>query len=143
MNSFIKQTIYSLKKEYSLPITIYKIVSSSVDVDSGNITRNIAFRYIKHAILLPKSLTRELFQVEYDINSRLIFIDFDDLKGFVPNIDDYVIYNNRKYLVNEVTTYDLDAAIILKVTESLGSEVDDFFGVASELSIDGESSCSL
>jgi len=143
MDSFIKQTIYSLKKEYGLPITIYKIISSLPDVDSGIISKTISFRRIRRAIVLPRALSREIFQVEYDSNSRLMFIDFDDVKNFEVKINDYIVFRNKKYLVNQVTTYDLDAALVLYLTESLGSDVNDYFETESIMNLIQEVSCTL
>jgi len=132
---FINDTIYSLKREYGFPLTIFKQVSSSVDVETGIVTPTISFKSISKAIFLPRIFIRLISTVEYDANSRLILIDFNDLGSFVPNKDDYVIARDKKYIVNKIITHDYDAAVVLSVQESLGSVVSEYFEAESTLAL--------
>lgn len=118
---FINDTIYSLKREYGFPLTIFKKVSSSINIETGVVSNVLLSQYIRRAVLLPRTLIREIFKVEYDSNSRLIIIDYNDLDDFTVAKDDYIVFNSKKYLVNEIIVYDYGAAVMLNVKESLGS----------------------
>jgi hypothetical protein len=132
---FINDTIYSLKREYGFPLTIFKQISSSVNVETGIVTPTISFKYIHRAIFLPRIFIRMMAIAEYDANSRLILIDFNDLGNFTPNKDDYVIFQNKKYIVNKIITHDYDAAVVLNVQESIGSIVSENFESESTLEL--------
>jgi len=132
---FINDTIYSLKREYGFSLTIFKKLASAIDIESGVVSDTLSFKYVQRAVLLPKTLIREVFKVEYDSNSRLIIVDFNDLSDFTVEIDDYIVFDNRKYLVNGVTTWDYDAAVMLNVKESLGSTVNEYFEATSVITL--------
>jgi len=135
---FINDVIHALKLEYGFSLTIYKRVSTDINLDTGDVNPTVSFKQVPRAVILPRSLLREFFHTEYDTNDRLIIIDYNDLRGFEVSIDDYVIFNNKKYLVNKVIVYDYNAAVIIKVKESEGTEVDDYFTTTSDLDIEDD-----
>jgi hypothetical protein len=142
-SAMVRDTIYQLKREYGLSATIFQKVSETVDIDTGAVTNNIRFKHIARAIMLPVTLSRTLFQTEYDSNSRIIYIDNSDLGTLVLAKDNWIVFNSKKYLVNDVTTYDNNLATVAELKESLGSDVSSDFEITSEMDLDDSAESEL
>lgn len=136
MISFISENIYQLKQEYGFPVALYKTISVETDLATGNILPTVAIRYIKRAVLLPRTLLRELFKSEYDTESRIFIFDCKDLGSYIIEKDDYIIDSAKKFLVNKIINFDYDLAVIVEAKESLGQDVLDHLTIESELSLD-------
>jgi hypothetical protein len=139
----ISDVIYHLKREYGFSVTLYQKVAETVDIDTGAVSTTVRFKYIPKAVMLPVTLVRTIFQSEYDTNSRVMLIDNHDLGTFVLAKDDWIIFNNKKYLVNAVTTYDNNLATIAELKESLGKAVSENWELISEMDLDDSAESSV
>jgi len=144
MLNFIKDTIYQLKKEYGQSITIYKIATSIVDYDTGVKNTTVSFKRVKKAVLLPSSLIRTFVYKSgldpdfkegafIDVNDRIILIDARDIRNFEIEIDDYIIYDDKRWLVIKSTQFEDQAAYLIQLRVSEGSEL---FDPANNIFID-------
>lgn len=120
----MRGVIYRLKRGYGLPLSIQYQLSSSVDLETGKMSQDLAEINIRRAILLPATYHKE---IKYDIgylkaNSnftyggyvttgrRDVIIDGKDLpKDFTILVrDDYtIICDGKRYNIKSVEQLDL------------------------------------
>jgi hypothetical protein len=121
--------IYALKREYGFEITLHKITAESHNYETGARTPTIQTQKINRAILLPGHLQRRNEQTDpgfkyggyYDTSTRQVMVDADDLGDFEIEVDDYFIWNEKRWQVSETFPYELDTAFILIVRMVEGS----------------------
>ena len=149
---FIQSVIYRLKRQYGFQLTLYKILNVDKDLDTGEQRDNVKLLTIRRAVLLPSSLTRKfIYDPAYlksnknfttggtfDPNNREILLDYRDVGEFDIEIDDYVIYDRKRWQVVEVIELEYKTAFIIKVTESKGSEAVDVTDISHSLSLTQE-----
>lgn len=97
--SMIRESIYTLKREYGLKIAIINVVSVT-DLGTGRKVSTYTSKIIKNAILLPQSALMSLAKIfnlskvgSLETDDRSILIDKTDLKGFPINDDSFVGYD--------------------------------------------------
>lgn len=116
----IQRIIYNLKRQWGTAMTL-KRETTSLDVDLGVETPTvIATVTIGRGILLPRKLSTDF---AYDLSyiaanknftyggffgktSRLILIDIKDLGTYVIAKQDFVIINDKRYVVNDLDEYE-------------------------------------
>lgn len=121
--NFIRKLLYTLKRGYGFPITLHKIESESLDYETGARTSIIITQKIARAIMLPGHMQRQFesdsqptnfkYGALYDISTKKIIIDANDLGTFNIEIDDYFIWNERRWQIAEFYPYELDTAFII------------------------------
>ena len=121
--AFIRKLIYTLKRAYGFTITLHKIESESLDYETGERTSTILTQKINRAVLLPAHFERINEQTSpnfkygghFDTSTRRILIDAKDLNSFKIEIDDYFVWNEKRWQISEFYPYEFDAAFILIV----------------------------
>lgn len=121
--AFIKKLIYSLKRAYGFTITLHKIGSENLNYETGNKTVIITTQKINQAVLLPAHFERINEQTSpdfkyggyFDTSTRRILIDTKDLNNFEIEVDDYFIWDGKRWQISEFYPYEFDAAFILIV----------------------------
>jgi len=118
LNRRIRQLLYSLKRQYGGPITIYKLEDSTTDYTTGIKTQFVSTIAISRAIILPVKVTREIatsitivaankmmvYGGSYDAGTRQFIIDAQDVPlDFNFSKDDFILYNSRRY---EIKSYE-------------------------------------
>jgi hypothetical protein len=109
---FLKTQLYALKREYGFPAAFYRVTPGTTNLETGDkaVTR---IKYtIDNVVVLPMkadtmgfyaaALLKAAREFSYggfqDQDSKFMIIDGDDLPcGFVPNQQDSIIYEHRKY----------------------------------------------
>jgi hypothetical protein len=99
---FIRDTIYSLKREYGLTIAV-GAVASALDLKSGIKTATYSVLVVKRAILLPTSMYAQFMQTltggtkvgTIEKNTRKILIDKQDIRAFDLNRECFVGYSGN------------------------------------------------
>lgn len=136
---FIKDTIYQLKMEYGFPAILVGIVGESVDVDTGDVVRTVRKVSIKRAIWLELNTIRKFLPNDsaYDLNDRWLLVDYADLRGLDIKINDLAVIDDTTYVVDSVVTYDLDAAVILKLVSADAVE-DESAAISVDLSLSSD-----
>lgn len=123
---FITRLIYSLKKKYGYPIILHRIISTDLDLETGEKQRTTQFKRVNKVILLPKTILRQTFAniAPVDSQERIIIVDITDLNDFEIKIDDYLIFNEtEQYLVSEIDKYSYDRLYILITKMLTGQEI--------------------
>lgn len=130
-----KLALYSLKRQYGGSIDIYKAVSSGTDLETGIQTEVPEVTTIEEAIILPSKVTREVRQTisaisankqfvyggQYDEAQRVVVIDRNDAPDLELDKDDWVVYRNRRWQVDNFYSNEFDAAYIVEIKQVLDS----------------------
>src|SRR4030043_1647231 len=102
--NFIKKIIYSLKRKFGFSVSIYKVTSVTLDLETGEKETITERKKVKRVILLPVDITRtyvpaidKVIQTggAFDPQDRFIIIDKKDLGTFELKIDDYIIFDEN------------------------------------------------
>lgn len=138
----IKVILYKLKHLYGQEITIYRRTTNTYDVKTGKSTIDYTQYKIKKAIVLESKMVRDFvydlsfvaanknftYGGFFDITSRLVIIDYKDLSRllstYVPDLNDHVIFNNRRYEIAEVYESENFKGLVFKIKELKGSPVE-------------------
>ncbi len=129
---FIKQVLYTLKRDFGLPANIVWRTSSVPNLETGKLNVSQDSVAVSRAIVLPRVLQRDFvydlsfiasnknftYGGLFDKNSRKVFIDPDDLPaGFEIKIGYWIVFNGVRYEVKTVDTYEQNAAIDMDVSQ--------------------------
>ena len=133
----IRRLLYSLKKGYGYPITFYRVVSETLNVETGVRTPVISYHKVDKVIILPSILQRRFesdtltkdfhYGSYYDTALRRLIVDprdFSDIKN-----NDYFIWEGKRYEVSQVHDLENDAALLIIgrfVEGSIKYEITDF-----------------
>jgi len=135
----IRRVFYRLKRDYGFPIRLYKIIDVTLDLEAGTKTRRVRCKSILRAVFVTARLFRSfVYDLSYiavnknfvsggffDANDRVILIDWQDTRDFEVELDDYIIYDDKHYLVTGVRVFENDAGYLVKVRGVTGAEVID------------------
>ena len=120
---FIRKILYTLKRGYGFTITLHKITDETRDYESGKLTTTIVTKKIKRAIILPATIRRQYEQTSpgfkygglFDTGTRQIIIDATDLDNYVIEVDDYIIWNGKRWQVAEIQILEYQTAYVISV----------------------------
>lgn len=119
----IRNTLYSLKKEWGCTIQFYHIVEKQRDIRTGVTSEEYQVFTIKRAILTPSLLIRRLsspvsapFNYGGDFNSqeRHLIIMAKDLTIEVAPTD-YIVLDEDKYSIKRDENFDFDTAYVFRI----------------------------
>jgi hypothetical protein len=128
-----------LKRAYRGSVVIHRRTDISLDLDTGAKIITTEAWQVDKAIILPSGKSREFsfdlafiavlkqftYGASYDTDTRRIIIDNADLPaGWKPRKDDYVVYDNLKYEINEIQEFEFNAGIIYTLKALIGQETD-------------------
>jgi hypothetical protein len=132
---FIRQVLYTLKRGYGFPVVFHKIISEDIDKQTGKRDVTIQTQRVRLGIVLPASL---MAKFEYDLaytasnrnftygggygtSTRRIIIDARDLNNFEIELDDYFIYEGKRWQVSKIVTFEFDTGFIVHGREVKGT----------------------
>lgn len=132
---FIRRVLYNLKRLYGFTLTFHKVSAEAYNRETGERTATIEIRKIKRAILLP---TKLLSKFEYDLafiaagrnftyggtyntSTRTVIIDARDLGDFEIEIDDYFIFEERRWQVSQIQDFEFQTAFVITGKEVKGT----------------------
>ena len=126
---FIRRLLYTLKRGYGFTITLHKITNETQNYQTGQKIVTIQTQKIDKAIILPAHLQRQFenqptnfkYGGLYDAAMRQVIIDAIDLGDFNVEIDDYIIYDGRRWQVSHFYELELYSAFVLYVKAVEGS----------------------
>lgn len=140
----VRRALYSLKRDYGARIDIYKLVSSTTDPQTGDKVITKLMIPIQRAVVLPVSLDRTAIQSialissnkefvsggSYDKGTRDIFVDRRDCPS-LPELtaDDWVVFNEEKYQIKKVESFEINAGWIITASK-INGEVPEQFRIA-------------
>lgn len=129
--------LYRLKRQYGLTVTYYQFDSQTNDVETGEISRTYNEFTIKRAPVLPDNLDRSfVYDLTFiaannnfvgggffDRNIRTMIIDAKDLpKGFKPNSNDHVEFDDERYEILKITHLEQRKGYLLRLQALSNSE---------------------
>jgi hypothetical protein len=136
LNQRIKQSLYSLKREYGGgPLSIYKLGSTTTDLETGVKTVNKEVTVIQKAIILPAKVSRDVVQTisqisankafvyggSYDSRTRTFIIDRLDCPDLASlGEDDWIVFDGRKYEIKTIQEFEFDTAWVIVARHQLG-----------------------
>lgn len=132
---FIQRVLYSLKRGYGFPLTLHKVSSETYNTETGKRTAIIQICKIKRAIILPSTLmTKFEYDVTftaanrnfayggtYDMSIKKIIIDAKDLGNFEIELEDYFIFDKRRWQVNNIQEFEFRTAFFVVGKEVKGT----------------------
>jgi len=107
-----KGIIYKLRRDWGLEVTLYRPISSTQNLQTGELSRGFQVVTIKNAPVLPANLDRTfIYDLAYiaasknftegaffDRKTRSVILDVRQLpKGFEPTLDDFLVFKTQKY----------------------------------------------
>lgn len=124
LNRFIRQVLYSLKRQFGGTVIIARVLGSTSDPQTGEVTVQRDITEIPRAIILPAKVTREQKQSisiisanksmvmggTFDTSTRVFIIDRRDVPDLTLSKDASVLYNGRKYAIDSIEEYEFDSA---------------------------------
>lgn len=132
----IRQTIYKLKRVYGGTISLYKQGTKTTNTRTGEITwTGREVRIIRRAIILPVNIKREaprsisvismdkqfVYGGTFDQGARWFYIDPRDLPvNYEINMDDWILYENKKYEIKQVKDNEFDSLWEILGVELIG-----------------------
>lgn len=118
---FIRRVVYTLKRAYGFPVTFYKITSDTLNLETGTRSPVREYKKVEQVIILPSNLQRE-FEVAvknftyggfYDTAIRKIIVDIPDLEGFEIEIDDYFIWDSKRWQVAQIFDLEYETSVLV------------------------------
>lgn len=125
LNRRIRQLLYSLKRRYGGPVSVYKLEDSTTDYTTGIKIQYVSLFRIPRAIILPVKVVREIatsitvvganklavYGGSYDAGTRQFVFDAQDLPNdFNFQKDDFILFNNRRYEIKSYEEFEFHTA---------------------------------
>ena len=138
LKSFIRKTIYGLKRKYGTEVTYYQLNSASTNYDTGEQDVEPTAYIIRKCIALPAKASREMTKNismisadklfawggVYDAAVRTFIIDGKDLPpDFEPNNSDYLGYEGYRYSIKDITIFEQHAGWLILAKTDIGSKL--------------------
>ncbi len=126
---FIRKLLYSLKKEYGFDLTFHKMTEQTLDTELGTSEQTFEIKRVKRAIILPDS-KQSTFEYDlafiaaaknftyggsYDTSLRKIIVDKQDLGDYEIEIRDYIIWDEKRWEVAKISSFELSTGFIVHV----------------------------
>jgi hypothetical protein len=134
LNRELRLTLYQLKKEYGAPVDVYKLDSSTTDYKTGVKTATKSVISVRLAVVMPATTMRKMFQgISYlsaskpfasqggqgwDGTTRAFIFEGRDLPGYDWEVEDWIVYRDRRYDVSEIELLEHDSGWLI-----IGKEV--------------------
>lgn len=149
-NYMIRQVIYNLKRQYGGPIDIYNFLGSAVDLKTGAATTNKELTQITRAIILPARAMRNFVQSiskisadkqfvyggTYDRRIRMFLIDRLDAKDLDLTIDDWIVYDGKKYEIKHFDEFEFGTLWVVIGQSVVGDVPEQIFPLSGEDRLD-------
>jgi hypothetical protein len=153
MNRFIRHTLYSLKRQYGGRVDVYKLSAADTDYETGVKTYTRSVVTVTKGIVLPVQIKREAVQGistisankafvyggTYDAGTRTFILDTRDLPAnYEIVMDDWLIYNGRRYDIKNISEFEQHAAWIVIGKEVKGVRPEQIIHMTMENLLDVE-----
>lgn len=147
LNRMIRQTLYSLKRQYGGTVSVYRLNDAQTDVRTGRKTIDKDVFVVRRAVILPVKVSRKVIQsisqisankafvygASFDSGLRKFIIDARDLpEGFELTSDDWLVYNGRRYEIKAIWEFEFGAAWIVVGKELMGRIAEQVHLVAAD-----------
>jgi len=137
LNQQIRRVLYALKRQYGGSIIIYQNGSVTADTKTGDVTRLKTAVRIQRAVILPVTVSHVVKQSislisankqmviggSYEAGKRVFIVERRDCPHLVLHESDWLVYNGRKYAIENFEEYEFDAAYIINGKELKGESI--------------------
>lgn len=137
LNQQIRRTLYALKRQYGGAVIIYQNGAVTTDTKTGEVTRLKTATRIQRAVVLPVTISWLVKQSislisankqmvmggSYAAGKRLFIVERRDCPQLVLHESDWLVYNSRKYAIENFDEYEFDAAYIIHGKEVKGEAI--------------------
>lgn len=134
---FIRQTLYSLTRNYGAPADIYRNTSAAVDNSTGVTIVQRSVVRCRRVIRLPDNRSRQFaydiaflaanknftYGGTWDTGKRSFVVLASELVGFVPTIGDWVVHDSKRWDVKKVEELDYKQGYLLETAQVDGDEL--------------------
>lgn len=142
LSRVVRQTIYALKRQYGGRIDIYRLNDAETDLRTGEKTIDKDVFPIRRAVILPNRISRDVVQSisqisankkfvmgsSFDSGRRSFIIDCRDVPdSYHPKNDDWIVYRNRRYDIQDIEEFEFRSGWIIKAQEVFGNPVEQIF----------------
>jgi hypothetical protein len=133
---FLRQTLYSLKRQYNVVATVCSVTDTSTNYATGQKTFIGDTHEVQRAIMLPTEGERKVeqgievlsankwhtAQAGFDQEKALFIFDARDLPvGFKFGLDDFVVVEGEYYKVTKISEYEYDSGWMINTKLIKGS----------------------
>ncbi len=120
---FIRKILYTLKKGFGFTVTLHKVTDESLNFETGQRTPTIITKRIEKAIILPATRQMKFENQPADFKYgglfttalRQVIIDKQDVLNFEIEVDDYFIWNAKRWQVSKIDSLEYETAFTLTV----------------------------
>jgi len=136
LNRTLRQVIYELKHSYGAPVDVYKLDAAATDRRTGVKTATKSVITVRKTVVMPASTMRKIFQgISYlsaskpfaslggqgwDGTSRAFIFEGRDLPGYEWQVQDWIVYRDRRYDVSIIETLEFDTGWLIVGKEVKG-----------------------
>ena len=127
---FIQRVLYTLKRKYGFPVVLHKITNEDINKQTGKREVTIQVQKVRLAIVLPSLLIAKFetaanrnftYGGAYGTSTRRIIIDARDLGDFEIELDDYFIYEGKRWQIGKIDTFEFDTGFVIYGREVKGT----------------------
>jgi hypothetical protein len=126
-----------MKKEYGSPVTVYKLESTTANLETGAKTDVRSSIFVRRAVVLPSRLTRDAVQTislisankqvvqggTYDPGRRTFIIDRTDVPNWVLQHDDWLVYNDSRYDIKSIDEFEQNTGWVIVAKKVEGATI--------------------
>ena len=135
---FVRTLLYSLKREYGQRVDLYRLAGSTLNTETGIKTQTIQHITLWRCIVLSGDMIRSMsyghsflaadrnfaYGGKFDVGTKGFIVDVQDLpSGFQIDMDDYLVYEGKRYDPKKVTKTDDGYAFAVTGKEAEGGTV--------------------
>lgn len=136
LKRLISSTLYSLKMAFGSQVSIYRVVESTTDYPTGVKSIETQARLVRNAIPLPEQLNREVYQSvsylassrsfaslgggQFHAGERAFIFDGRDIRGYEPNLADWLVYENTRFDITSIETLASNAGYLIVAKQVAG-----------------------
>jgi len=149
LNQQIRRVLYALKRQYGGEIVVYQNTAVTTDTKTGDVTRTKTATRIHRAVVLPVTISREVKQGislisankqmvtggGFESGKRMFIVERRDCPRLVLKKTDWVVYNGRRYAIDNYEEYEFETAYII-VGKEIPGEAPGAAGAVVDLAAD-------
>jgi len=130
----MQTALYALKRQFGGPITIYRLLSSEVNPQTGEATVRTQVTRVRRAAILPALFTRDVVRNisiisadkqmvqggNFDVSRRVFIIDRRDARSLALSQDDWLVWDGVKYQFENIKELEFRTGWIITGKALLG-----------------------
>jgi hypothetical protein len=136
---FVRRALYALKREYGMPMDIYRLSNGVFDPTTGKQSQSKVKYHVQNALLLPTTMLRKfLHNVSYEKatsrefsyggsfeqDQKFVAVDLRDFPKSILPIDettDRAVVNHQLFVIKKGEEFEHQQAMLLTLSASEGT----------------------